>query len=50
MFKTITKLATKRQSKQLSDFQNLRFEDELIDMNFPNVGTYHRGSRTKMSK
>ena len=28
--------------------QNAKFEDELIDMRFSNVGTYHAGSRTRM--
>lgn len=47
MNKFLAKLMAKKQEKQLADFQNLQFEDELIDMNFPNVGTYHKGSRTK---
>ncbi len=34
-------------SSNLRDRMHMTFEDELIDLEFDNVGTYQKGSRTK---
>ena len=46
MIKYLRNLFKEKKPVQLKDVNNIQFKDEIIPMNYPNVGSYKSGSLT----